>query len=178
MTYGNLLIHSFIISGSERPLGLSRPQTAARLLCVIQTNKWQPCIHLNHLQCQYDDAGDIRAPVLHIVLIVSVTSLTCVQPCSGCSRVLCQTGGGWLERAGAASHKSLSSPLSASRAGAEPSWSGPLLPTQQCQCVVPRGAYKTSHFNTTEFIFTVIKIQIRLHIWNVIATKRNFLKWK
>ena len=36
MTYGNLLIHSFIIVGSERPLGPSRPQTAARLLSVFR----------------------------------------------------------------------------------------------------------------------------------------------
>ena len=91
--------------------------------------------------------------------IVSVTSLTCVQPCSGCSRVLCQTGGGWLERAGAASHKSLSSPLSASRAGA-----GVDLCYQLNNAnVLYRGALiKLLTSNTTEFIFTVLKIQIWL----------------
>ena len=61
--------------------------------------------------CQYNDAGDVT-PV-HFNNKISVTMLTCVQPCSGWSRAVCQTGGGWLSGAGAASHKSLSwSPVS------------------------------------------------------------------
>ena len=116
----------------------------------FRTNKLQPYVILSQvsmsiLWCWWHNSSQHLSSACSVHFI-SVTSVTCVQPCSGCSRVLCQTGGGWLERAGAASHKSLSS-LRSLPPEPEPELRGPLLPTQQCQCAaVLRGAYKTSHF--------------------------------